>query len=80
MKVSWTKGLDDQQKTDVEQSFNSATLLRRRLVEVLEEKIDSTRTVARSKSSYDTPNWPLIQSDYIGYERALYEIIDLIKE
>ena len=80
MKISWTKGLDDQQKTDVEQSFNSATLLRRRLIEVLEDKISSTATVARSKSSYDIPNWPYLQADYVGYERALYEIIELVKD
>lgn len=80
MKVSWTKGLDDQQKTDVEQSFNSATLLRRRLIEVLEDKISSTSSVARSKSSYDTPNWPYLQADYVGYERALHEIIELVKD
>lgn len=79
MKVSWTKGLDDQSKTDIEQSFNSATLLRKRLIDVLQDKIDSANTMARSKSSYDTPNWPYLQADAVGYERALYEIIDLIK-
>jgi hypothetical protein len=32
-----------------------------------------------SKNSYDSPNWAALQADGIGYERAINEIIALLK-
>lgn len=78
MKSSWTKGLDEQAKLDLEGSYKAASLLRRRLVEVLKEKAEISNRNARSKVTYDNPNWAYLQADNVGYERCLYEIIDLL--
>lgn len=79
MKSSWTKGLDEQGRLDLESSYKAATLLRRRLVEVLLEKAEVANRNARSKIAYDNPNWAYLQADNVGYERCLYEIIDLLQ-
>lgn len=78
MKNSWIKGLDEQQKSDITSSYNASTLMRRRLIEILKDKSDTSNKTARSKTTYDNPNWAYLQADAVGYERALYEIIDLL--
>lgn len=54
--------------------------MRKRLVELLQEKIGVSHQVGCSKNAYNNPNWPYVQADHRGYERALHEIIDLITE
>lgn len=78
MKSCWTKGLNDQEKSDLEGSYKAATLLRKRLIEVLKDKAEVSNRNARSKVTYDNPNWAFLQADNVGYERCLYEIIDLL--
>lgn len=80
MKVSWTNGLSAEQANDIKSSFIGGALLRRRLKDLIDNKVESSRGSARSKYTYETPNWAYIQADQVGYERALYEIIDLIGE
>jgi hypothetical protein len=80
MKTVWTKGLTEEQKTELRKDFVGSVILRRRLKELLEEKIKTTRTGTTSKDAYEKPAWPFIQADAIGYERALNEIISLISE
>lgn len=80
MKQSWTTGLSPEQVIDVKSSYVGGLVLRKRLIELIKGKIDSSMVVARSKKSYETPNWAYLQADQVGYERALYEIIDLIQE
>ena len=78
MKVSWTKGLEKELSIDVTQNFRESLVMRRRLSQLLDEKIDASLHSARSKISYETPNWALMQADAVGYQRALQEIISLI--
>lgn len=78
MKHSWLKGLEEEREKDVRANFKEALVLRKRMKEILEEKIEENRRVSRSKSSFDTPNWPYLQADALAYERALFDIIDLI--
>ncbi len=80
MKSSWTKLLDAEVARDIKSNFQASLLTRKRLARLLEEKVDESNRTARSKTSYDTPNWPLLQADQRGYERALLEVIDLILE
>lgn len=81
MKTVWTSGLESQDKKDVTANFKEAIVLRKRLVEMLEKKIISSRNACVSKDLYsETANWPLLQADGIGYERALKEIISLIEK
>lgn len=79
MKVSWTKGLNKQDATELRADYAAAAVLRRRLTRLLEESIDDSVRVSRSKLLYENPNWALLQADQRGYERALAEIISLIE-
>ena len=78
MKVSWTKGVEKELSIDITQNFKESLVMRRRLAQLLEERIDASLNSARSKISYETPNWALMQADAVGYQRALQEIISLI--
>lgn len=78
MKLSWTKGLGKEEQRDVEQNFKESAVMRRRLAQVLLEKLVLSFKEGRSKNLYDSPNWPFLQADNRGYERAMQEVIDLI--
>lgn len=80
MKVTWTKGLEPEHIKELKADFLSSHLVRKRLIEMLEEKAKSAERGSRSKDSYDSPNWAYLQADNVGYKRALYEIIALLKE
>ncbi len=80
MKTSWLKGLSDERKKEVKDEFLSSPTIRSRLVTILGEKIESSRTGLRTKEGYDKPSWGYQQADGIGYERALYEVISLIED
>jgi len=71
-------GLDEDQKKDLRADFISAQVLRKRLIKIMEDKIDTKRTSVRNDQNYDKPNWENYVADGIGYERAMYEIISLI--
>ena len=77
MKKSWTNGLEEQEVLDIESSYKSSIVVRRRLEELCQAKSKASYKLTRSE--YDCPNWPLLQADAVGYNRALEEIISLIK-
>lgn len=80
MKQSWTAGLDKELAVDVKQNFKESLVMRKRLVELLLDKAGESQKVGRSKTAYNNPNWPFLQADHRGYERAMHEIIELISE
>lgn len=80
MKTLWTAGLDKERTVDVRQNFKEALVLRQRLRELLDKKIEASVRESRSKDSYDLPNWAYVQADKRGYERALQEIFDLLSD
>lgn len=80
MKASWTSGLNKELATDVRINFKEALVVRRRLVKMLNDKIDASAKEGRSKVLYANPNWALLQADQRGYERAISDIISLIDE
>lgn len=77
--VDWTKGLDNQGQIDVRQNFKESVVLRRRMSHILEKRIKDRFAERMSKSGYDNPNWAYLQADASGYERAMTEILQLIK-
>lgn len=79
MKTAWTKGLAVDLKEEVSLSFKSSSIVRKRLRQLLEEKIASSQKGSISKDSYDSPSWGYLQADNNGYLRALHEIISLIE-
>ena len=80
MKISWTKGLNKDQKSEIERDFKASLLLRKRLALVCQSKIDESNSSSRSKSAYESPNWAYVQADARGYERALEDVISLITD
>lgn len=80
MKTCWLKGLDADQKEEIELSFKSSIIARKRLKSILEDKLNSNTTNMRQKVNYELSSWPLLQADALGYERALHEVIKLITD
>ncbi len=78
MKTVLTKGLDKQKAEELEQDFKASAFLRERLTAILIQKTDALRREIRQKETYQSPSWAYVQADYIGYERAIYEVISLI--
>lgn len=80
MKLSWTAGLDKGQAEDMRGYFLSSHLLRKRLNELLQTKIDVAEQNSLAKNNYDLSNWAYLQADLVGYKRAINEIISLISD
>lgn len=81
MKTLWTKGLDEQTTKELKANFKESLITRRRISDILEGMIKSSRCVCVSKDTYyKTPNWPLMQADGVGYERALREVMSIVHE
>lgn len=79
MKTAWTTGLSKEEAEKVRIDFSASTSTRKRLTTLINNKINSNNKKRVSCSSYDTPNWSLLQADSIGYERALIEILSLLE-
>lgn len=80
MKSIITKGLEPDVAKEIRGDFKSSLLLRKRIITLLEEKIDNARKGLRQKENYSSPSWAFLQADGVGYERALYEVISLISD
>ncbi|MNQ04010.1 hypothetical protein D3C85_167170 [compost metagenome] len=80
MKTSWTQGVEKERQIDIRQNFKEALVMRQRLIEMLESKMETSQRQSRSEVLYDNPNWALLQADKRGYERALQDVIELIFE
>ena len=75
-----TAGLDEDQAKDIRADFKSALILRNRIIKLLEDKIESNLKASRDSKNYENPNWAYKQADARGYERALYEVINILSE
>lgn len=80
MKAGWTSGQEPERVKDIRSDFKSSTVIRKRLIEMLEAKIESARASSRNETKYDNPNWPYLQAGLIERERAYLEIISLLKD
>lgn len=78
MKTVWVKGLNEQEKEEMRSSFVSSANVRKRLTELLEDKIETKRKSNVSEERYESPGWAYLQADAVGYERAMREIISII--
>ena len=78
MKASLTKGLDKDEAKEITMSFASSLIVRKRLIHLLESRIEEGRRVTSGKELYESPNWAMRQADQIGYERAMRELISLL--
>lgn len=80
MKTSLTKGLEKDATEEMKGLFIQSLLLRRKLIEVLEEKIKSSNAERLSKDNYNNASWAYSQADAVGFERGLREVISLLED
>lgn len=80
MKTIITKGLEPDVAKEIRGDFKSSHLIRKRLITIIEDKIDDARKGLRQKVNYSNSSWAFLQADGMGYERALHEIISLLDE
>lgn len=80
VKTSLFNNLDKDAKTHLKENFIIALPLRKRLGEVLQDKIDAKYKAMRNKENYEKPSWALEQADGIGYVRALTDYKRLLNE
>lgn len=80
MNKTLEKGLDNTQIQDLRGAFKSALPFRKRMIEVLEEIIESERKKSVTEGSYENPNWALKQADLVGAERAFRRVMKLLDE
>jgi hypothetical protein len=80
MKAAWTAGLEEQKTKDVRGDFKSSLIIRKRLKEILEGRIETSLIAMTNKNNYDIANWPYLMADNVGYARAMREVINLIIE
>jgi len=75
----WQAGLTDQEKIDLKASMLAAIPAFKRLTGLLEDKLEEVRTSQLKRGTYDKSSWPYFQSDCLGYQRAVTEMIKLIE-
>jgi hypothetical protein len=80
MKTAWTKGLNPERSLEVHREFKEALLFKKRLLELLEEKLKTKQTETLSKDLYKDSSWAYFQADGIGYQRGISEIISLLSD
>lgn len=78
MKTSLVKGLEKDAKEEAEVMFTQAYMFRLLVIKRLEDKVRIARSKAKDQQCYQSPNWPYLQADIIGYERAMEEVISLL--
>lgn len=79
MKEVLTKGLDKDAAEEMELAFRSASLLRKRLAQLLEDKQRRKVNASLNDKVYDSPNWAYKQADRQGYATAIKEILTLLE-
>lgn len=80
MKTAWTSGLSKDEKQEMADLFKGSVRVRRRLGEILQDKIDEYHRAMFLRNSYKDPNWEMVQADTIGYMRGLYEVVSLLED
>ena len=77
MHAYWTSHLQGEEKKKFEELVKHNTLLLKRLTDIISRKIDTANRQHISKEAYQDVTWPYKQADYVGYVRALNEMLQL---
>ena len=76
MKANLLKGMTEQEIVRLKSSFAQAALFREVLIKHLSVREEPTLT----KEQYETASWPYLAADEKGYQRAIRDVINLLKE
>jgi hypothetical protein len=79
LKTSLLKGLNTKDEQELKGLFIEAARLRKRMVDVLEEKYKSMDVATLGKDGYENASWAYKQADAIGYKRAIRELQNLLE-
>lgn len=77
---SLVRGRAQQDRSNIEESFKSATSFLKVFVTKLDTKLEEKIRDAESIRHYLTPNWSLTQADNRGYRRALRDVMSMLIE
>lgn len=75
--LAWTKGLSDKEKEDLEVQLRNSVVLRRLLL-ILNEKLQTLSDQEVSVQDYDDPSWAFKQAHRNGERKGLKTIRDLL--
>ena len=78
MNLKWTKGLSKQRAVEVKVDLLNAQPALKRLTLLLQTELESSLKEMASKESFHTPSWSHKQANYLGEQRALRDVINLI--
>lgn len=78
MNTQWLSHLPAQDRDEFKQRIVLAAPVLERMQEVINSKLAQSTKESRSKTNYESPSWALMQADYIGYARALNELLSFI--
>lgn len=79
MKEVITKGLDTDAAKEMELAFRSALHLRKRLIDILEDKQKKKINASLNDKTYDKQNWAYKQADRQGYATAIKDVLALLE-
>jgi len=72
--AEWFKHLSNKEAEDFKLYIRSCTPIRDRLTEILVKKLPVNKEV-----DYDCPSWSHKQADQNGYDRAIRDILKIVK-
>lgn len=78
IKTDWWKHLPKEKQAERKEIVEKSKLMREATRDVLKFKLQEAQASAITKSNYDSPSWPYLQADAVGYARAVQEMIDLL--
>jgi hypothetical protein len=77
---TWTAGLKPEEVNELVKQLEGAQPIWERLSSILDQRVKASVDKQLSFSTYESPNWAYVQADAVGYQRAIKEILELIKE
>lgn len=79
MKTRFLKGLNEEETAELTAQFVHCARWRKRMVEILNEDIESLHASMRKEDNFDSPNWALIQADRVAQVKAVKKFIALLE-
>lgn len=79
MKANLTRGLPKDHKAEIRKEFRSCSVLRKRIREILNDKLQARFKVMQNVKSYEG-EWAAQQASDLGYCKAMNELISLLED
>jgi hypothetical protein len=82
MKISntWKAGLPPNEVEELEMKLKGAEVIFKRLTYLFDQKKKDAVRTQLLQANYESPSWAHKQADSIGYQRAITELLSLIKQ